>query len=62
MTSVTQRQVAYGIGYKWDLKNDTMNLFTKQKQTQRLGDDVIRLPKGKVCVEGRGGNRLGVWD
>ena len=30
-----KRQISYDITYMWNLKNNKMNLFTKQKQTHR---------------------------
>ena len=46
--------------YTWDLKkNDTNELFTKEKQTQQIQKTNLWLPKAKA---GGGMNKLGVWD
>ena len=31
LSEVSQRQISYNIIYKWNLKKDTNELFTKQK-------------------------------
>ena len=33
LSEVSQRQISYDITCRWNLKNDTKNLFTKHKQT-----------------------------
>jgi len=35
LSEVSQRQISYDITYRWNLKNDTKNLFTKHKQTHK---------------------------
>ena len=54
-----ERQISYDIVYMQNLKNMIqMNLFTKQKQTNRFREWTYGYQGGRV--EGR--NRLGVWD
>ena len=43
----------------WDLKNDTNEFFTKQRQTHRHRKQTYGFQRGKV---GRGTNKLEVWD
>ena len=44
-----ERQISYDITYMWNIKKMTqMNLFTKQKQTQRLWKQTYGYQRGKV--------------
>ena len=55
LSEVRLRQISYDIIYMWNLKKMIqMSLLTKQAQKTNLW-----LPKGK---DGRGRDRLGVWD
>ena len=53
-----ERQISYDITYMWNQKNDTVNLFTKEKQTHRLREWTYGYQGGWV---GRR-DRLGVLD
>ena len=52
-----ERQILYDITYMWNLKYDTMNLFTKQKQTHSLWKQTDGYQRGKV-----GRDKLGARD
>ena len=54
LNEVSRRQILYDVTYMWNLKKKIqMNLFTKQKQTDRL-----KTNKG----ERWGRDKSGVWD
>ena len=55
-----ERQISYDITYMWNLvfKNDTNELFTKQKQTHRYKKQTYGYQMGNVA----GRNKSGVWD
>ena len=42
-----ERQILYDITYTWNLKNKTINLFTKQKQTHRYRKQTYGYQRGK---------------
>ena len=53
-----ERQIPYDITYTWNLKYDTNDLFTKQKQAHRHRKPTRGYQKGK----GVGRDKLGTWD
>ena len=58
LSGVRQRQISY-ITYVESKKMIQMNLFTKQKQTQRHRKQTYDYQRGK---RGGGRDKLGVWD
>ena len=55
MKQVRERQISYAITYMWNLKYDTIHLFTKQKQTHSHREQTYGSQRGKE-------DKLAVWD
>ena len=47
-----ERQIPYYITYMWNLKYDTNDLFTKQKQTHKHRKQTYGYQRGKGVGEG----------
>ena len=56
--SERERQIPYDITYMQNLKYDTNELSTKQKQTHRHREQICGCQGGRAW----GRNGLGVWD